>query len=135
MVAAQLAAARDEPAVGRASRFRVALARKAHELSAAGRDNAALRRENAALRSTLGAGMEGGEVIAGEPPTGPAFIEFVDLQLPGGSSAPGPARAEIRQATGAVLSEDDSATATLLTSELVTNAVVHPQQPDIPRSG
>ena len=131
VVAAQLAAARDEPAaVGRASRLGGALARKAHELSAARRENSALRRENAALRSKLGAGVQGGEAMAGGPSTGPAFIELVDLELPSGPSAPGRARAEIRQATEAVLSDDDSATATLLTSELVTNAVVHPQQPD-----
>ncbi|MGB0094757.1 MAG: ATP-binding protein [Solirubrobacteraceae bacterium] len=129
-VAAQLAATRDEStAVGQASQFGVA-ARNAHELSAARRENAALRRENAALRSKLGAGVEGGGGMTGDPPNGPGFIEIVDLDLPGGPSAPGRARSEIRHATEAVLAEDDSATATLLTSELVTNAVIHPEQPD-----
>jgi cytoskeletal protein RodZ len=57
VVAAQLAAARDEPAaVGKAPRP----ARKADALSTARRENAALRWENAALRSKLGAGVKGG---------------------------------------------------------------------------
>ena len=68
--------------------------------------------------------------MTGDPPNGPGFIEIVDLDLPAGPSAPGRARFEIRHATEAVLAENDSATATLLTSELVTNAVIHPQQPD-----
>ena len=125
VVAAQLAAVRGEPAVvGRASRLGVALARKARELAMARREIGALRRENACLKSELGAG---GPRL---PSTGPALPELVDLELPGGPSAPRRARSEIRHATEAVLAEDRSATATLLTSELVTNAVVHPQQPD-----
>ena len=125
VVAAQLAAVRDEPAVvGRASRLGVALARRARELSTARREIVALRRENAALKSELGAG---GPKL---PSTGPALLGLVDLELPGGPSAPRRACSEIRRATAAVLADDDSATATLLTSELVTNAVVHPQQPD-----
>ena len=61
---------------------------------------------------------------------GSGSLETFDVELPGGLSAPGLARSEIREAIEAVLPEDDSATMVLLTSELVTNAVVHAQQPD-----
>jgi anti-sigma regulatory factor (Ser/Thr protein kinase) len=68
--------------------------------------------------------------MTGDPPNDAGRIEIVDLDLPSGPSAPGRARFEIRHATEGVLAEDDSATATLLISELVTNAVIHSQQPD-----
>ena len=61
---------------------------------------------------------------------GSGSLETVDLELPGGPSAPGRARSEIRQAIGAVVRGDDLATVILLTSELVTNAVIHAQPPE-----
>jgi hypothetical protein len=125
VVAAQLAAARDERGgMGHASRLGEALTRKARELSIARREVAALRRENAALKSALAAGG------TRKPPTGPRFLEIVDLELPDDRSAPGLARSAVRHATEAVLAKDASTTATLLTSELVTNAVIHPQKRD-----
>jgi anti-sigma B factor antagonist len=63
-----------------------------------------------------------------EAPPGTGFIERIDLQLPCDPGAPRRAREEIRQAIEGIHGENDSATATLLTSELVTNAVVHPEQ-------
>ena len=125
VVAEQLAAVRDEPvAVGRASRLRVALTRKAQERSMVRREIAALRRDNAALKSELGAGD------APEPASGSGSLETVDVELPGGSNAPGLARSEVRDAIETVVPEDHLAMVILLTSELVTNAVVHAQQPD-----
>jgi anti-anti-sigma factor len=58
------------------------------------------------------------------PPAGP-FTERVDLQLARDPSAPAQARAELRQALAGAVDESDRATLTLLTSELVTNAVIH----------
>ena len=59
------------------------------------------------------------------PPAGP-FLERMEIALPRDADAPARARAELRQAILGRLSDRDSATATLLTSELVTNAVIHP---------
>lgn len=59
------------------------------------------------------------------PPTTP-FIERIDIELAPDRGAPGRARAELRDVLRARLPEADLATATLLTSELVTNAVIHP---------
>ena len=56
------------------------------------------------------------------------FIERVDLALVRDPTAPGRARNEIRE-FGRELSADELSTAVLLTSELVTNAVIHPAQP------
>ena len=124
MVSEQLAAVEGEPvAVGRASRLGVARGRKARELSTVRREIAARRRENGALESELGGGD------AREPPVGSGLLESVDLELPGGPSAPRRARTEIRQVIEDVLPEDDSETVALLTSELVTNAVIHAEQP------
>lgn len=53
-------------------------------------------------------------------------LERMELALPREPTAPGQARAELREAMGGRLSDSDLATATLLTSELVTNAVIHP---------
>jgi serine/threonine-protein kinase RsbW len=65
---------------------------------------------------------------AGEaPPAGP-FLERIEIALTRDTDAPARARNEVRQAIVGRLSEADSATATLLTSELVTNAVVHPDE-------
>lgn len=59
------------------------------------------------------------------PPGGP-FIERIELDLPRDRSAPGRARAELRATLPGRISEADRATLTLLTSEVVTNAVIHP---------
>jgi len=61
----------------------------------------------------------------GLPPAG-SFLERIELALPRDADAPARARAELRQAIRGRLSDRDSGTATLLTSELVTNAVIHP---------
>lgn len=53
------------------------------------------------------------------------FTERVELELAREPTAPGRARAELRQAVHGRLSEDDTASATLLVSEIVTNAVIH----------
>lgn len=58
-------------------------------------------------------------------PTAP-FVERIELELAREPTAPARARAELREALGPRLSETDRATVTLLTSELVTNAVIHP---------
>src|SRR5262249_51197717 len=108
-------------AVGRASRLGLARGRKARELATVRREIATRRQENAGLES---------ELAAGEPLMGSGLLELVDLELPGGPSAAARARTEIRQAIEALMPEDDSAAVTLLTSELVTNAVIHAQQPD-----
>jgi anti-anti-sigma factor len=60
------------------------------------------------------------------PPSSP-FIERIELDLPRNSSAPGLARAEVRAVLPGRISDSDRATLTLLTSELVTNAVIHPE--------
>lgn len=65
--------------------------------------------------------------LAGEVPPAARFIERVDLDLAREPTAPGRARSELRQAARGRLSDGESATATLLTSELVTNAVIHAQ--------
>lgn len=62
------------------------------------------------------------------PPSSP-FIERIDLEFASEPTAPGLARAQLREAVGARLAEADLATLTLLTSELVTNAVIHPSEP------
>lgn len=54
------------------------------------------------------------------------FIERVDLELAREPTTPGRARAELREAIAGRLRESDRATLTLLTSELVTNSVIHP---------
>jgi len=54
------------------------------------------------------------------------FLERIELELARVPSAPARARAELRETFGERLQESDRGTATLLTSELVTNAVIHP---------
>jgi anti-sigma B factor antagonist len=54
------------------------------------------------------------------------FIERIELELVREPTAPGRARAELREAFGDRLGGTDCSTLTLLTSELVTNAVIHP---------
>jgi serine/threonine-protein kinase RsbW len=70
-----------------------------------------------------------------EAPPSTGFIERIDVLLPRDPAAPRRAREEIREAMKSSLDGDDSATATLLTSELVTNAVVHAQQEEGARIG
>ncbi|MBV8220918.1 MAG: STAS domain-containing protein [Solirubrobacterales bacterium] len=61
-----------------------------------------------------------------EPSRVEPFLERIDIALDRTPDAPAMARAELRQAVAGRLSDQDGATATLLTSELVTNAVIHP---------
>jgi anti-sigma regulatory factor (Ser/Thr protein kinase) len=70
----------------------------------------------------------------GDAPPGTGLLERIDVKLRCEPTAPRLARIEIREAAKrGRLPEEESATATLLTSELVTNAVIHPQQPpDVP---
>jgi anti-sigma regulatory factor (Ser/Thr protein kinase) len=63
---------------------------------------------------------------AGDAPPPSPFLERIEIELPREPLAPGRARADLREAMNGRLSETDQATATLLTSELVTNAVIHP---------
>jgi anti-sigma regulatory factor (Ser/Thr protein kinase) len=60
-----------------------------------------------------------------DPPPSVPFTERVELELARDPSAPARARAELREVTTEVANESDRATLTLLTSELVTNAVIH----------
>jgi anti-anti-sigma factor len=62
---------------------------------------------------------------AGDPPQAP-FVERIELELERDPGTPGRARAELREAIAGRLGEPESATLTLLTSELVTNSVIHP---------
>lgn len=57
------------------------------------------------------------------------FTERVELTLPLDDTAPGRARYEVRELIGD-RPDDILAVAALLTSELVTNAVIHPRQPE-----
>jgi anti-sigma B factor antagonist len=54
------------------------------------------------------------------------FIDRIELELPRDPQAPGRARAELRATLRGRVSDADVTTLTLLTSELVTNAVIHP---------
>jgi anti-anti-sigma factor len=63
-----------------------------------------------------------------DPPPAVPFIERVELELVRTPAAPARARAELREALAGLLGETDRATLTLLTSELVTNAVIHSGQ-------
>jgi anti-anti-sigma factor len=58
------------------------------------------------------------------------YPEPVELELPVGAGAPGEARREVSEATAGKLSRRRSEVAVLLASELVTNAVVHPEHRD-----
>jgi anti-sigma regulatory factor (Ser/Thr protein kinase) len=64
---------------------------------------------------------------------GPARLDSpdgIELELSVSAGAPRQARSEIRKATAGRLSEPASEVAVLLVSELVTNAVVHPDHRD-----
>jgi anti-anti-sigma factor len=60
-----------------------------------------------------------------EPPPTMPFTDRVELELVRDPTAPARARAELREALADGVGEADRATLTLLTSELVTNAVIH----------
>ena len=60
-----------------------------------------------------------------EAPPG-RLLERIELAMASERTAPARARAELREALGGRLTEADKATVTLLASELVTNAVIHP---------
>ena len=68
--------------------------------------------------------------VAAETTSSPPrqFVERIELDLTPERTAPGRARAELREALGDRLSRSDRDTVTLLTSEVVTNAVIHPEQ-------
>jgi anti-sigma B factor antagonist len=61
----------------------------------------------------------------GGPPAREDFIERIELELPGDPLSPGRARAELRDSIASRLDAGALDRATLATSELVTNAVVH----------
>jgi anti-anti-sigma factor len=63
---------------------------------------------------------------AGGAPAAARFVERFELEFARNADAPAQARAELREAVTGHLSDGDEATATLMTSELVTNAVLHP---------
>jgi anti-anti-sigma factor len=54
------------------------------------------------------------------------FLERVELELERERTAPARARRELREALAGHIPDADCATLTLLTSEVVTNAVIHP---------
>jgi anti-anti-sigma factor len=60
-------------------------------------------------------------------PHGKEFVERVELEFPRDPASPAHARAEIREALSRALEDSQLANVVLLTSELVTNAVVHPK--------
>jgi anti-anti-sigma factor len=62
-----------------------------------------------------------------QPAPGLDYAERVELELAVGDRAPGLARAEVREAVAGKLPAQESELAVLLTSELVTNAVLHPR--------
>jgi anti-anti-sigma factor len=82
-----------------------------------------LRTAGIAERMHVAIGAEPGRL-------GPDFSDRVDLELAREPHAPSLARAEVREALDGRLDEADIATVVLLTSELVTNAVIHPKAPE-----
>lgn len=63
---------------------------------------------------------------AGPPASGP-FLERSEFELPRDAHSPARARAEVRDCVTVAAGPGDLANLVLLTSELVTNAVVHPR--------
>ena len=63
-----------------------------------------------------------------DPAPADPFLERIEIALARDADAPARARAEVRLAICGRLADRDGATATLLTSELVTNAVIHPAE-------
>ena len=68
-----------------------------------------------------------GVEVEGAGPLGAEFLDRVDIELPREPMAPSRARTEIREALAGRLDDAEIATVVLLTSELVTNAVIHPE--------
>jgi anti-anti-sigma factor len=64
--------------------------------------------------------------VGDDAPHSAPFIERIDIDFGRDPNAPGRARAELRDALRERLPHADLAIVTLLTSELVTNAVIHP---------
>jgi anti-anti-sigma factor len=77
--------------------------------------------------------LAGGATATGS--LGADFFERVNLELDREPSAPSRARGEVREALGGRLDEAEVATVVLLTSELVTNAVIHPKNPPAAKIG
>ncbi len=63
------------------------------------------------------------------------FLERIDVELQRQPTSPAQARAEVRQGLGSRVDEAELATLVLLTSELTTNAVIHPRDCEDPRLG
>jgi anti-anti-sigma factor len=63
------------------------------------------------------------------------FLERIDIELAREPTAPAQARTEVRQGLGARVDEAELATLVLLTSELTTNAVIHPRDSQDQRLG
>jgi anti-anti-sigma factor len=82
-----------------------------------------LRTAGIADRMNVAAGVERASL-------GPDFVDRINLELEREPSSPSRARAEVREALEGRLDQSDIATVVLLTSELVTNAVIHPKAPD-----
>lgn len=68
------------------------------------------------------------EPRSGEAAPVPGFIERLIVEMPRDRAAPAHARNELRQVIAGRLSDPETATGLLLTSELVTNAVLHPKE-------
>jgi anti-anti-sigma factor len=64
---------------------------------------------------------------ASRTPSDAEFAERVELELPAEPQSPSRARKEVRELMAGRLEQDEVANLVLLTSELVTNAVVHPR--------
>lgn len=60
-------------------------------------------------------------------PRDAAFVERVEVEYPRDPQSPARARAEVREALAGVLNDAQLGYVVLMTSELVTNAVVHPE--------
>lgn len=64
---------------------------------------------------------------AASVPRGGEFVERVELEFPREPRSPARARGEVRETLTGILDDEQLANVVLLTSELVTNAVVHPR--------
>lgn len=62
------------------------------------------------------------------PPPSKPFLERIEIDLERERTAPGRARRELREALAGRVPDADCATLTLLTSEVVTNSVIHPHE-------
>jgi anti-anti-sigma factor len=76
------------------------------------------------------AGVAGRMTFSAQPPTRgrhAQYIERIELELPPEPMSPSRARAEVRELMSGHQCDSDAANLVLLTSEVVTNAVVHPR--------